>query len=223
MLDKHPGVGFVYGQMYMMHEDGTTYRVKGSTFMNSSCIVNHEEQIRELLFYCRMIPSAAVMRRSCFNEIGGFHSDLSSIEDYHLFVRMAKRYQVAFIAKPLVKHRLHRNQIHRNVAPGIAEKALLLNLQEIFDDPDLAPRFNHIKGQAYCHAYRKIAGYAYGKDMEMARRYLRQALGVYPQILLQSGGLYITYKYIASFLPGKLKQDMRELKNHFTDPKRFRE
>lgn len=224
VLDKNPDVGFVYSQMYLMDGDGTAFRVKESTFMNSSGIVDREEQLKELLFYCRMIPSATTMRRNCFNEVGGFHTDLSFSEDYHLFVRLVKRFQVAFIAEPLVKHRLHRNQLHRNVPPKIAEKALLLILQEIYGEPGLALKFQPLKKRAYCHAYQKIAGYAYGQDMEMTRRYLKKALSIYPEISLQKDGLYIVYKYLTSFLPGKLIQNLRIIKNRIMDySKKYRE
>jgi glycosyltransferase involved in cell wall biosynthesis len=223
VLDKYPEVGLVYGQFNMMDESGTTYKVKGSTFMNSSGIVNRQDQIRELLFLCRIFPSVALMRRSCFDEVGGFNAGLRMNEDRHLFMRMAKRCRMAYIAEPLVNYRVHPNQLHRNEDPEMVEKSFLLVLREVFDDPELAPQFEPWKRRVYFFAYRRIAEFVYGRDMKMARRYLRKAVRVCPQILLRSDGLSIAFKYVTALFPNRIWLAMRDLKRHFLPPERYRE
>src|SRR3989339_706645 len=73
VLDNNPGLGLVFGQLNMMDEDGKIFKVEKSTIMSSSGMVDRREQIRELLFYTHIIPSAALMRRGCFNDVGRFH------------------------------------------------------------------------------------------------------------------------------------------------------
>jgi glycosyltransferase involved in cell wall biosynthesis len=213
VLDNYPEAGLCYGQVNMMDEDGYIFRVRKSSFAHNSGIVDQKNQIRELLFTCRITTSAALIRHQCLNEVGAFHEKLRISEDRHMFIRIAKKFPVAYLAEPLIKYRVHTDQLHKQVDPKVAEMANLLILQEVFDDPELAPDFESIKGQAYSHSYRRIAGYAGGKNMEMTRRYLRKAIKVYPQILLQNGGLLIIYKYIASLLPNKLRLALRESKS----------
>ncbi len=215
VLDKHPEVGFSYGQVCMVDENGHIYRVRKSIYQDGSAIVDCKEQIRELLFDCRVTTSAAMMRRQCLDEVGGFHEELRNSHDRHLFIRMAKRFPVAYIAEPLVNYRVHANQIHKQADPKMLERAFLLSLQEVFEDPDLAPHFQRWKSQAYSYSYRRIAGCAYDNDMGLARHYLRRALRVYPQVMFQRDGIFITYKYLASLLPNRLRLGLRNLKWHF--------
>jgi glycosyltransferase involved in cell wall biosynthesis len=223
VLDRHPEVGFSYGQAYMMDENGHIFRVRKSSFLEGSAIVDSKEQVRELLFFNRITTSTVMMRRHCLDEVGGFHEELTNFEDHHLFIRLAKRYPVAYIAEPLVKYRVHPSQLHKSVNPKVAERAFLLMLQEVFEDPDLAPHLQPWKSQAYSHSYRRIARYAYGSDMRLARHYFRKALRVYPQIMLQRDGLFIAYKYATSLLPKRLRLALRDLKWRFLGSKRLRE
>lgn len=221
VLDKFTGVGLVYGQLSMVADDGTALGVIGSTFMNNSGIVKQQDQIKELLFHCRIIPSATMIRKCSFNEVGGFYEAFNIAEDLHLFIRLAKRYEVAYIAEPLVKWRIHPNSLRLNVNPKVAEKVFLFILEEVFDDPDLAPQFESLKSQAYSSSYRKIAGYAYGKDMKMVRRYFRKAVSMYPRILFCSESPSIVYRYITSLFPDKVWLAIRNLKRHFMPSKRL--
>lgn len=224
VLDNHPEVGFSYGQAYMIDENGSTYRVKKSSFLDKSTIVDSKEQIRELLFFNR-IPSPTVMvRRRCFEEAGGFYEELSIAEDHHLYIRLAKRHQVAYIAEPLIKCRIHPNGLHLEANHKTAEKAWRLILHEVFDDPELAPEFEPLKSRAYAHFYRMIGGYAYGKDMKLTRQYLMKSIMIYPKILLYSNRpYYIAYKYVTSLIPYKIWQAVRDLKRHLLNTKTYRE
>ncbi len=222
VLDKYPGVGLVFGQSRLMDADGTVYRVRGSSFMNSSGIVDRTAQIKELLFGCNILPSASMIRGSCFDEVGVFHNDLTFAEDRLLFIRLTKRYQVAYISEPLVKYRIHPGSLQFNADPRTVEKAYALMLHEVFDDPALASRFASWKSQIYGYAYRRVAAYAYGKDMKMTRRYLAKSVRAYPEALLHSGGLSIAWKYGTSLLPGGVWLALRALKRHFLASKKRR-
>jgi hypothetical protein len=158
-----------------------------------------------------------MVRRRCFAELGGAYEGLNFAEDHHLFIRLAKRFPVAYIAQPLVKVRIHPSGLHRNVDPRLAERAYLLIIKEVFDDPDLAPYFKPWKSLAYSSFYRRIGDYAYGKDMRLTRHYLREAVRVYPQIMLRADGISVAYLYAKSFLPNKLRQTLGDLKWHFLD------
>ena len=224
VLDSHPEVAFSYGQAYVMTEQGHVYRVRKSSILNSSAIVDGKEQIRELLFINRITSSTVLLRRRCFEEVGGFDERMGAIsEDRHLYVRLCKRYPVAYIAEPLIKYRVHPEQTHKKVTYPVFEEAFSLILQEVFDDPAFSPEFQRLKKPAYSYTYRRVARYAYGKDMRVARNYMRKAFTVYPRIALQGEGLSLAYRYATSLLPDIMWQAADQLKKRFWDSKRVSE
>ena len=57
------------------------------------------------LSLCLVSPSAVMMRRELFDEMGGFDETLSACEDYDLWLRIACRYPVHLIDTPLIVKR----------------------------------------------------------------------------------------------------------------------
>lgn len=222
VLDAHPEVGFSYGQASITDETGRIYRTQKSSFLKSSSIVDSEAQVKELLFCCRITTSTVIVRRSCFETIGRFCDGLNYAEDRHLFIRLAKRWPVAYIAEPLVRYRVHSSQLHRHVDPKVVERAILLILSEVFDDHEIVTHFQPLKRRAYSNSYFRIAAYAYGQDMEMSRHYLRKAVRTYPRVLLGGNGVSIVYIYARSLLPEKIWRFARDLKRRFSTPKIYR-
>jgi glycosyltransferase involved in cell wall biosynthesis len=64
---------------------------------------------------CLVSPSAVMMRRALFEQLGGFDETLPACEDYDLWLRITARLPVHFIALPLVvKRGGHADQLsHR--------------------------------------------------------------------------------------------------------------
>jgi glycosyltransferase involved in cell wall biosynthesis len=59
----------------------------------------------KVLALCLLSLSSALFRRKVFDEIGVFDEDLPACEDYDLGIRLAHRYDVHFIPKPLIVKR----------------------------------------------------------------------------------------------------------------------
>lgn len=55
-----------------------------------------------LLLYPLIGATASLIKRSCLDELGGFNEKLESLEDYELYLRMAKNYQILFVGEPLM-------------------------------------------------------------------------------------------------------------------------
>lgn len=61
---------------------------------------------------CRISPSAAVLRRTVFEALGGFDEELEVAEDYELWLRLTCSHPVGFIAEPLtIKRGGHQGQL----------------------------------------------------------------------------------------------------------------
>jgi glycosyltransferase involved in cell wall biosynthesis len=69
---------------------------------------------RECLPLCAISPSAALIRRSLLDELGGFDESLPACEDYDLWLRLCARHPVLLVDEPLViKYGGHGDQLSR--------------------------------------------------------------------------------------------------------------
>ncbi|MEQ8314582.1 MAG: glycosyltransferase family A protein [Gammaproteobacteria bacterium] len=57
----------------------------------------------QCLNLCAISPSAAVLRRDLFDQMGGFDPEFPACEDYDLWLRVCARYPVTYIDTPLLK------------------------------------------------------------------------------------------------------------------------
>lgn len=65
---------------------------------------------------CLVSPSAVVLTRELFDQVGGFDESLPVCEDYDLWLRIARDHAVALIEEPLViKHGGHADQLSHSL------------------------------------------------------------------------------------------------------------
>ncbi len=63
---------------------------------------------------CCVSPSAVVLQKSLFAEVGYFREDFPVCEDYDLWIKLAERHPVGFVEEPLVvKYGGHEDQLSR--------------------------------------------------------------------------------------------------------------
>jgi glycosyltransferase involved in cell wall biosynthesis len=78
--------------------------------------------------------STILVKRSCFDEIGYFDENprVNRCEDYDMWLRIARKYQIGFIDAPLIKYRIvPKSHIRSNIkASYAAEKAVFLKSLE---------------------------------------------------------------------------------------------
>jgi glycosyltransferase involved in cell wall biosynthesis len=87
---------------------------------------------------CLVSPSAVMMRRSLFEEVGLFDENLPACEDYDLWLRIAWKYPVYLIDTPLtVKHGGHPDQL--SAMPEL-DKYRIRSLVNILKKDCLSPR-----------------------------------------------------------------------------------
>ncbi len=92
----------------------------------------------ECLPLCVVSPSAVMMRRRFFAEIGHFDETLPACEDYDLWLRTACRYPISLLFEKLViKHGGHDDQLSRTV-PAL-DRYRILALIKIINSKILSP------------------------------------------------------------------------------------
>jgi glycosyltransferase involved in cell wall biosynthesis len=89
------------------------------------------------LHLCLVSPSAVMIRRSLFEEVGFFDESLPACEDYDLWLRVSCRYPIYLIDTPLiVKRGGHPDQLSK--APGL-DKYRIQSLVKILESNLLSP------------------------------------------------------------------------------------
>jgi hypothetical protein len=101
-LDGHPAVVAVGGATILVDESGR--EVTTTWFPTRSRSIQ-----KTLSRHNCFAHSAVTMRRAALLEVGGYRFDF--VEDYDLWLRLSERYELANLPEPVIRYRLHPEQI----------------------------------------------------------------------------------------------------------------
>jgi len=126
--------------------------------------------------------SCVIIRRSCIGVAGNFDELLNVGEDWDMWFRIARDYEIATINEPLVKYRIRQNSQsgcgNRNL-----ENELRL-LKRIFDE-QAVPYTERIKKKAYSYRHYKAAiAYKENGDILKMKEAILKSIFIYPLGLL---------------------------------------
>ena len=109
ILEQYPGVALCYSNAELFR-DGEILRRKMVRWRVRSHFFHR-------LLMGNFIPnSSAVVRRSVFDELGLLTTNPKLREDYEMWLRIARKYELAYIDEPLIKYRVHGLNIAGNRA-----------------------------------------------------------------------------------------------------------
>lgn len=92
----------------------------------------------QLLERCLVSPSAVVIHREVFADVGLFDEDLPACEDYDLWLRIGCRYPIGLLSRPLiVKRGGHSDQLSSSIS--ILDKYRIAALFKILFSDSLSP------------------------------------------------------------------------------------
>ena len=108
VLDENPTVGIVYSKMVKINEQGQPCGMKPENPTGRN--------FKELLEIGGDIPTSTVFtRKACFDKAGLFDENLPMMEDFEMWLRIAKHYDIYEIAdKTLSTYYHHGQQITKN-------------------------------------------------------------------------------------------------------------
>ncbi len=117
--------------------------------------------------------SSVIVQKNVLKKVGNFDESFPSCEDWDLWTRIAKYYEIDFVPEILVNCFLHSKRISSNferIKQGL----------KLFSDKhkkEIAKQKNYIKAQHFFHIGNHFCYYGYENP---AKKYLMKAFAVYP-------------------------------------------
>jgi acetyltransferase-like isoleucine patch superfamily enzyme len=99
-LTAHPEIAVVGSQMYFINHRGQESKKLYTVPLA------HDDIVHAMLNGNSMAHPSVVFRRSAVLQVGNYR-DLPNIEDYDLWMRIATKFKLANLDKPLVRYRIH--------------------------------------------------------------------------------------------------------------------
>lgn len=123
-----------------------------------------KEEIFPALFERNFLPAPTFMgRKACFEKVGSFDESLRYCQDYDMWFRMLKVYDIRIVDKPLLRYRWHgENLTYAKTERADFERAvLLLKAIKILDLTDIFPSLKGLEKRGaperYATSYKVLA------------------------------------------------------------------
>jgi glycosyltransferase involved in cell wall biosynthesis len=109
-MSEHPQAGLAYGLITIMDPEGNLSRTWEGNRKYAEGRIAPQIYMRKVELPCPTIT----FRRRCLEEVGLFDEAMRSTEDRDLWLRIALRYEVAFVPKVLAYYRISANSMSAN-------------------------------------------------------------------------------------------------------------
>jgi glycosyltransferase involved in cell wall biosynthesis len=203
VLSKHARVGLVHSKYHVIDENGDISRYNtnwchGPDRMEDT-IESGQDVLRAMLLAFNVINTPTVMfRRACYERVGGYTDQLAHAFDFEFWMRIALYYDVAFLAKPLIKWRFHQGSqtshhlVRPNGRPGPENwkeltGAKMLIIKHHFHDLQNGKEIKEKMSADLCQKTLKVAENMLesGEPKSQVRRFLLYMFRLLPSIVLQ--------------------------------------
>lgn len=168
LLDSQPQqVGFVHSALINFYADtGAELEKRRPVDQVSGNVFD------KLLAENFVILSTVLIRKACFDAVGPFDVSIPAGLDYDMWVRIAQTYEFAYIDVPLIKYRIHLNNLGRNFSLQIRGNEAFINKYKAYTSvPGRPNSVRYFKlGLLYCFTH----------DFKTARRLYLKSIRFYP-------------------------------------------
>jgi glycosyltransferase involved in cell wall biosynthesis len=90
-------------------------------------------------------PSSTIIRRSCLDKVGLFEESIRTAEDWLMFVRLSLHFNMAYINEPLIKYRLHKNNLSKAI--GLNNVGHRIAISQLINTPYFNDYPKHFRAQ----------------------------------------------------------------------------
>jgi glycosyltransferase involved in cell wall biosynthesis len=105
-LDAHPQVAVLGTRYDEIDESGRVIR-RGNRYAGSALVERALLQGNSAV----LSHGSVILRRTCFEHVGGYREQFKHAEDYDLWMRMAEHYELDNVADTLYQHRLRLDSV----------------------------------------------------------------------------------------------------------------
>jgi glycosyltransferase involved in cell wall biosynthesis len=175
LLDASPEVGLCFTAAAIIDEGGRELGI-------NRCPSYARGRVYDLISTRNvMVGSSVMVRRSAIEQVGAFDEELTSIENWELWIRVAREWEVDFVDEPLTAYRKHRG--NRSVNVELRRRNIFRILERHHDPEDRSPAARTRRREAYFNAYFTVLGIGYFGRLEMdkARAALWHAFRLKPR------------------------------------------
>lgn len=178
LLDSHPGVGLVHSDIETIDATGAVTGGHWTTQPSEALVTSGQECFKRLATYGNFISCPSVMARAaCYQTLGGFDARLPFSCDMEMWMRIASRYDVGYLAAPLIANRTHANQETQRFSGAGREIREVRRALDIALSEYLPAGVSHGLKRA---AHRNLIIWAYRMGRwKLGQRHWRAALGYF--------------------------------------------
>jgi glycosyltransferase involved in cell wall biosynthesis len=174
VIQDYPEAGLFYSQWDVVNEAGERLWVDRSRQVAGSAY-------QALLKGDFLAASSVVMRRECLESVGGFDSTMEPCEDWDLWLRISRKYEIRLVPEVLVAfehtpQNKETSNIHKwlSAHDRVIEKAFAADpALSASNRREIEANLAYVKGRVCLQA---------GAERE-ARRYFKQAISIRPLLL----------------------------------------
>jgi glycosyltransferase involved in cell wall biosynthesis len=173
-LQANQDVSLVHTWLALINEEGNFI----GRFLNSHAEGNIWEHIIQKN---TVVCSSVMVRRCCFEKVGGFDSHLRVAEDWDMWIRIAKCYRFGLLKEPLIRYRQLSNSKSKKYPSRLQDFQRIIEKAFQTAPVELLYLKNRSYGQVNLGIARKCLQ-CQDKNCQMANDFRRKALQYYPQI-----------------------------------------
>jgi glycosyltransferase involved in cell wall biosynthesis len=192
VFKSQPRLGAAFCRHRFIDAQGRTLSLSPLEREESGVLENAIERLAEEQ---RIMTPAIVVRRSVYEEVGGFDGRLIYAEDWEMWVRIAALYPIWYETRPLASYRMHDDTNtgrHLRTGEHIRDTGLAIQLFTEHLPADTARRVVPRARRTYARAALRTAEMFIGRsDRQAAAAQLREALRLSrsPDVLARAASL----------------------------------
>jgi len=174
LFDAHPEIGLAHTDGWFIDGDGQ--RLEGTPLGFEFPRTETGDVLPALIYANKIIASAALVRRRCFEEVGVFDPGYFGSGDWHMWLRVAERWPVGFVPEPLTFYRVHgSNASHKLERIWRDDERLRIWIRSKYADYLASGRDRRLLARAFAHNEACLGTVLMlnGKPREARRAYLR--------------------------------------------------
>ena len=187
-----------------------------------SYVRSGREEIGDLLMTNHIIAPTVMGRKRCFEECGMFDLRLGLYEDWNMWTRILKRWDIGYIHEPMSFYRVHGGEagsIFKKADPRSIARFRRMHLEMVFKDPEIAHLYKRLRARVYASQYHAVAQRAYDAgDSWYARLNAVQTLLSNPLGAFGPTGRASAWLFAKMLAPGFVLNAARQLKSHGRTP-----